>query len=416
MSAIVSSTHGIRPSKRTEQIRYAIRDVMLIAEQARAAGKKLLSLNIGDPLLYDFPTPPHIIAAAHRAMLDGRNGYAPSAGVPEALEAIRAEAERDGIRNVQDVFTNSGVSEGIELAIAALTDPGENILLPSPGYPLYDAALLSVGAEGVPYRLDESNGWQPDLDDMARQINPKTRAIVVINPNNPTGAVYSVATLRGILELAARHGLVIFADEIYSKMVLDGQPGDQPFVPMASLTSDLPIITFNGLSKGYLVPGFRIGWGIVSGPKQEVAHYCEAIQKLMRARLCASHPMQFAIKPALEGDQSHIHVVKEKLRRRRDLTVSVLNSFPEISCVAPQAAFYAFPRLKIKKSDTEFVRDLILETGVIVVPGSGFGPANAEAYPAAYHAAADHFRVVFLPQDDVLEKALRLIGDFAGQG
>ena len=213
MSTLVSSTREIRPSKRTEQVRYAIRDVMLIAAQAQAAGKKLLSLNIGDPLLYDFPTPPHIIEAVHRAMLDGKNGYAPSAGVPEALEAIRAEAERDGIRNIQDVFTNSGVSEGIQLALAALTDPGENVLIPSPGYPLYDAALVSVGAEGRHYRLDESNAWQPDLDDMARAINGKTRAIVVINPNNPTGAVYSEQTLRGILELASRHGLVVFADE-----------------------------------------------------------------------------------------------------------------------------------------------------------------------------------------------------------
>ena len=411
MNTLVSSTHEIRPSKRTEQIRYAIRDVMLIAAEAQAAGKKLLPLNIGDPLLYDFPTPPHIIEAVHHAMLAGHNGYAPSAGVPEALEAIRAEAQRDGIRNVQDIFTNSGVSEGIELAIAALTDPGENLLLPSPGYPLYDAALVSVGAESVHYRLDESNGWEPDLDDMARAINGKTRAIVVINPNNPTGAVYSEATLRGVLELASKHGLVVFADEIYSKMIL----GDQPFKPMASLTADVPIITFNGMSKGYLVPGFRVGWGIVSGPKNDVAHYCEAIQKLMRARLCASNPAQYAIKPALEGDQSHIKVVKEKLRRRRDLTVSIMNSFPGISCVAPQAAFYAFPKLKIAKSDTAFVRELILETGVIVVPGSGFGPATAKDSAAAYDAAAGHFRVVFLPQEDVLEKALRLIGEFAGR-
>lgn len=411
MSTVLSTSHEIRPSKRTEQIRYAIRDVMLIAAEAQAAGKKLLSLNIGDPLLYDFPTPPHIIEAVHRAMRDGHNGYAPSEGIAEAIDAIRAEAERDGIRNVQDVFTNAGVSEGIQIAVAALTDPGENILIPSPGYPLYDAALVSMGAEGVHYRLDESNGWQPDLDDMARAINSKTRGIVVINPNNPTGAVYSEKTLRGILELASRHGLVVFADEIYSKMILDGAP----FKAMASLTSDVPIITFNGMSKGYLVPGFRVGWGIVSGPKKDVAHYCEAIQKLMRARLCAPHPAQFAIKPALEGDQSHIPVVQAKLRRRRDLTVSILNSFPQISCVAPQAAFYAFPKLKIARPDAEFVRDLILQTGVIVVQGSGFGPATPDASSSAYDAAAGHFRVVFLPQEDTLEKALRLIAEFASK-
>ena len=246
---------------------------------------------------------------------------------------------------------------------------------------------------------------------MAQAINGKTRAIVVINPNNPTGAVYSEQTLRGILELASRHGLVVFADEIYSKMIL----GDQPFTPMATLAPELPIITFNGMSKGYLVPGFRVGWGIVSGARKDVAHYCEAIQKLMRARLCSNHPSQYAIKPALEGDQSHISVVKEKLRRRRDLTVSILNSFPQISCVAPQAAFYAFPKLKISKSDSKFVRDLILQTGVIVVPGSGFGPATVEDSASAYHASAGHFRVVFLPQEDILEKALRLIAEFAMQ-
>jgi alanine-synthesizing transaminase len=409
MGTFVSSTHAVRPSKRTEQIRYAIRDVMLIATEAQAAGRKLLSLNIGDPLLYDFPTPPHIIDAVHRAMLDGKNGYAPSQGIPEALEAIRAEAARDGIRNIHDVFTVAGVSEGIALAVAALTDPGENILIPSPGYPLYDAALVSVNAQGVHYRLDENNGWQPDLNDMEQNINSKTRAIVVINPNNPTGAVYSEATLRGILDIASRHGLVVFADEIYSKMILD----DQPFKPMASLSSDVPIITFNGLSKGYLVPGFRVGWGIVSGPKKDVAQYCEAIQKLLRARLCSNHPAQYAIKPALEGDQGHIKVVKDKLSRRRDLTVAILNSFPQISCVAPQAAFYAFPKLKITRSDSEFVRDLILQTGVIVVPGSGFGPASPLESASAYHAAAGHFRVVFLPQEDVLEKGLRLIAEFA---
>jgi alanine-synthesizing transaminase len=411
MSAFVASTNEIRPAKRTEQIRYAIRDVMLIAAHAQAAGKTLLSLNIGDPLLYDFPTPPHIIEAVHGAMLAGRNGYAPSSGVPEALEAIRSEAQRDRITNIQDVFTTSGVSEGIEIAIAALTDPGENVLIPSPGYPLYDAALVSAGAEGVRYCLDESNDWQPDLDDMAHAVTPKTRAIVVINPNNPTGAVYSEATLRGILEIASKHGLMIFADEIYSKMILD----DEPFTPLASLSGDVPIVTFNGMSKGYLVPGFRVGWGIVSGPKHEVAQYCDAIQKLMRARLCASHPMQYAIRSALEGDQSHLQIVKAKLRRRRDLTVSILNSFPGISCVAPKAAFYAFPKLQIAKTDTEFVRELILETGVIVVPGSGFGPLTPVESPAAYRAAADHFRVVFLPQEDVLEKALRLIVDFAGR-
>ena len=384
----------VKPSQRSAEIHYAIRNIHL----AQAAGKKLLFLNIGDPLQFDFSTPSHIVEATYQAMLAGKTGYAPSSGVEEATQAIRDEAGRQGIQNVQDVFLASGVSEAIEIALASLINPGENLLIPSPGYPLYQAVLTKFGAEAVPYYLDESNGWQPDPDEIARRINSRTRGIVVINPNNPTGAVYSREVLSAILDLAARHGLVAFSDEIYSKLVLD----PVSHVSLASLAPELPVITFNGLSKAYLVPGFRIGWGILSGEGSSVADYQKAIGKMLRLRLCANHPEQFAIRPALEADQSHISEMIAKLRRRRDLIDSLLNSIPGISCVRPQAAFYAFPRLEISGSDQEFVSSLIRETGVVVVPGSGFGQ----------QPGTKHFRLVFLPPEETLGQALQHIGDF----
>jgi alanine-synthesizing transaminase len=395
----VASSYSVRPSERSADIHYAIRDIVVVAQQAQAAGKELISLNIGNPNAYDFYTPAHVIEAAYRAMQAGHNGYAPSEGVGEALVAIRKEASLRGIRNIQDVFITSGVSEGIEIAVAALMDTGDNLLIPAPGYPLYEATLAKLGLQGVYYYLDESNGWQPDVDEIARLINNRTRGIVLINPNNPTGAIFHREVLRGILDLAARHGILPITDEIYDKLLLD----PEEYAPLASLAADQPVLTFNGLSKAYVVPGFRIGWGILSGHEREVADYREAVAKMLRVRLCASHPMQFSIRPALEGDQGHIPVMVEKLRRRRDLTVSLLNSYAGIHCFRPQAAFYAFPRLEIARSDDEFVKGLIRETGVVVVPGGGFGmPPETK-----------HFRLVFLPPEETLGKAIRLIGEFA---
>ena len=395
-----AASFDVRPSQRAMGVRYAIRDIVVLAEQAKAAGKELLNLNIGDPLLYDFQTPRHIIEATYQAMLSGHNGYASSAGVPEALEAIRNEAARLGYRNIQDIFITSGVSEGIEVATAALLDAGENLLIPAPGYPLYEATLAKLGFEAVYYHLDESNGWQPDVDQIARLINSRTRGIAVLNPNNPTGAIIPRDTLKAILDLAAHHGLVVISDEIYSKLIFE----PDAYVPIATLSPEQPVLTFNGMSKAYLVPGFRIGWGILTGQERHVGEYREAIAKMLRVRLCASHPAQFAIKPALEGDQSHIPVVVEKLRRRRDMIVPLLNSFSKIHCFQPQAAFYAFPRLEISRPDNEFVADLIRQTGVIVVPGTGFGQPPG----------TKHFRLVFLPPEDTLQRAAHLIGDFAG--
>jgi alanine-synthesizing transaminase len=389
----------ILPAERTRAITYAVRDIVVLAKQVAATGKEMLYLNIGDPNLFDFRTPQHIIDAAHDAMQRNKNGYAPSSGIDEAVAAIRSEATRNGIQNVQDVFVTTGASEGIEICLSALVNDGENVLTPSPGYPLYNAILAKLNAEERPYYLDEDNDWQPDLNDIASKIDAKTRAIVMINPNNPTGSVCDRETMLGLIELARKHNLVIFADEIYDKLILDESI---QHTSIASLDPDIPFITFNGLSKSYLGPGWRIGWGIVSGQAEILEDYIEGINKILRARLSANHPEQYAIAPALEGDQSHLTEVKEKLRRRRDLTVSMLNEIPGISCVAPRGAFYAFPRLNIPDPDELWVQNLLKATGVVVVHGSGFGQKPG----------TKHFRIVFLPQDEVLKSAYGKIANF----
>ncbi|HEY3294186.1 MAG TPA: aminotransferase class I/II-fold pyridoxal phosphate-dependent enzyme [bacterium] len=388
----------ISPASRTEHIQYAVRDIVVLAQQAAKSGKELLYLNIGDPNQFDFETPPHIVEAAHRAMLDNLNGYSPSSGIKSGVAAIEREAHRKGIDNVLDLFITSGASEAIEICLTALVNPGENVLLPTPGYPLYSAIQSKLEMTENPYYLDESNGWQPDLADIASRINDKTRAIILINPNNPTGSVCDEKTMRGIIDLALKHNLVIYADEIYDKLILDGGR----HISIASLNKDVSCITFNGLSKSYLAPGFRIGWGIVSGREPVMHDYIEAINKLLRARLCANHPIQHAIAPALGDNQEHLKSVIAKLTRRRDITTERLNAIPGISCVPAEGAFYAFPRLHIEEPDDVWVRQLIMETGVVVVPGSGFGE----------RPGTRHFRVVFLPTEAVLERAFTQIERF----
>ncbi len=391
-------TKTINPAGRTAKIRYAVRDVMLLADQVAATGKEMTYLNIGDPNQFDFKTCPEIIEAVCRAMKDNYNGYAPSSGIAEAREAIRNNAARDGIENIQDVFITTGGSEAIDICLTALVNPGENVLIPSPGYPLYSAIINKLNAQPRSYYLDEENGWQPDLEDIAAKIDPRTRAIVVINPNNPTGSIYTRPILKGIIELARENNLVIFSDEIYDNLVLDGAV----HIPTASLSSQAAVITFGGLSKNYLAPGFRIGWGVVSGDRGLLSEYLEAVNKLLRARLSANHPIQWAIKTALEGEKKHLIDARKKLTRRRDITVEMLNAIEGISCVRPTGAFYAFPRLEIEAADDEFVAALIRETGIVVVPGSGFGQKPGTR----------HFRVVYLAGEEILRDAYARIGTF----
>jgi alanine-synthesizing transaminase len=394
----VTNIREVPAAQRLVNVRYAIRDLACVADEVAKKGHKILPLNIGDPINFDFQTPAHLIEAVYQAMKEGKNGYAASPGIKEALDAIRGEAERKGITSVQDVFVTSGVSETVDVCLSALLNPGDNLLTPSPDYPLYSAVLAKLGIELNTYALNEDDGWQPDLIDVHKKIGPRARGIVLINPNNPTGAVCSRRMLEAIAELARRNNLVIFADEIYDKLILD----DDQHISMASVAPDVPVVTFGGLSKNYLAPGWRIGWGIVSGDAAAVKPYIEGIHRLLRSRLCANHPEQYAIKAALEGPQDHLTEVRGKLRSRRDLTVKWCEATPRVSCVSPRGAFYAYPRLDIPENDDVFVKELLVQKHVLVVHGSGFGQK----------AGTKHFRIVFLPDEQTLTTAYAAIADF----
>lgn len=391
----------IRTAARIDNVTYAVRDVVALARQAAAAGKKMIYLNIGDPCAFDFKTPAPVVEAIVRALRDNQTSYSASEGLPEAREAIRRDAEeRKGIRGVREVFIGNGASEPIELLLTTLLEPGDSVLVPQPGYPLYPAVLAKLGVRGVPYDLDEAHGWRPDPEAIERLVTPGCRALVLINPNNPTGSVASRETLARVLEVAARHKLLILADEIYDRMLIDDEV---PMTSIASLRDDVPVATFGGLSKVWLGPGLRMGWVIFSGPADALAPLTEGMNRLLRARLCASHPVQWAIKPALTGPNEHIAEVNAKLRRRRDLTVQRINAIPGWSCVPPRAAFYAFPRFELGAlEDTELVRDMILEHGVVLVHGSGFGQ----------RPGTQHVRIVFLPPEDLLEEAYRRLARY----
>lgn len=392
---------AVVPARRTLNIEYAIRDIAVEADKLRQRGARILPLNIGDPLKYDFETPRHMIEAVYKAMLAQQNGYSGSNGIEPAVEAIRREAEHKGIGNIQSIFVSSGASEAIELCLTALADPGENVLLPFPGYPLYTAVMQKIEAEIRPYYLDEENGWQPDVADIEAKIDAKTKAICLINPNNPTGALYRREVLLEVIELARRHNLLVFSDEIYDKLVFDGKE----HISTASLADDVGFVTFNGLSKSYLVPGWRVGWGIVSGPEEIVGDFNEAVQKFVRARLCANHPEQYAIQPALEGPQDHLADVNARLTDRRDYTIQRLNAIPGISCVNPEGAFYAFPKIDVPIDDKDFTLRVLNECHVLVVHGSGFGQKPG----------TKHFRVVTLPSMPVLQAAYDKLEEFMKQ-
>jgi len=392
----------IEPSKRTEGVHYAIRDIVCLADELAAEGRELLYLNIGDPIPFDFETPPHIVEAISRALREGKTGYAPASGTGPAVEAIQREAGRKGIDRVRHVFVTTGGSEAIDLALTALLDPGDELLVPSPGYPLYSAVLAKLGAVERPYYLDEENGWQPDLEDIRRRIGPKTRGLVLINPNNPTGSLCDTSTLDGVVELARAHGLVLFADEIYDKLVFDGEE----HVALAARAGDHPCVTIGGLAKCWLGPGLRVGWGVLSGERDLVAAYSEGIQRLERARLCASHPVQAAIPDALEGPQDHIADAIARLEVRRTLVCEALDAMPGISCVRPKGAFYAFPRLHEVEDDERFVADLMRATGIVCVHGSGFGQRPGTA----------HLRFVLLPPPDTIRSAMERLAGFMRRG
>lgn len=391
---------NINPSQRAQCVTYAIRNIVHVAKELERDGKKIIYCNIGDPCKFDFSTPAHMIEAVYAAMKNGENGYAPSSGIEEARTAILEHVTHyNHIETSRDkIFITAGASEAIEISLTALLNPGDNVLTPAPGYPLYSAVINKIGAHFNPYYLDEKNNWFPDMEDLEKKINSHTKGIVIINPNNPTGAVYDRECLLKLLEIARSHRLVLFADEIYDKLLFE-----KTHISAASLCSDVPVITFNGLSKSYLVPGWRTGWMIISNLTTSDPYF-GCIQKLLDARLCSVSPQQFAIKAALNGPQDHIQETLRKLRQRRDLLHERLNRIPGIHCVKPESAFYAMPRLDSRKFDTDedFVLELVRETGVLFVHGSGF-----EIRPGT-----KYFRIVFLPQTELLEEALDKLEEF----
>jgi alanine-synthesizing transaminase len=383
------ATAAIRTARRVDRFTYAIRNIVAEARKVEAAGTRVRYLNIGDPNQFGFLTPPHLIEAVARAMRDGHNGYTASAGIVEAREAVAADFEARGVAVDPDrVLITSGTSEGLELALTAIVDDGEAVLVPSPTYPLYTAVLAKIGAEPQYYRTDHTNQWLPDLDDLRSKITPQTRVLVVIDPNNPTGAIYPDETRRELIAIAEEHGLVILADEVYGDLAYD-----RPVAPMATLNPDAAIISYSSLSKAYLAPGWRAGWMAVGNtPRLDGA--LAAIKKLADGRLCSPGPMQYGVVAALTGDRSHQVTFRQQLQQRAELTTARLNAIDGISCVAPQGAFYAMPKVALPagRSDADYVLGLLRATGILCVYGSGFGTAPDDGF----------FRVVFLATPDEL--------------
>jgi alanine-synthesizing transaminase len=390
---------SIRTAKRVDRFTYAIRNIVTEARKVEASGIRVRYLNIGDPIQFGFVTPPHLIEAVERAMRDGHNGYTASAGIVEAREAVAADFVARGVDVHPDrVLITSGTSEGLELALTAIVDEGEAVLVPSPTYPLYTAVLAKIGAEPQYYRCDHTNGWLPDLDDLRGRITEKTRVLVIIDPNNPTGAIYPDHVRRELIAVAEEYGLVILADEVYGDLGYDGA-----VPPMATLDPNAPIISYSSLSKAYLAPGWRAGWMAV-GSTPRLDGPLAAIKKLADGRLCSPGPMQYGVIAALTGDRSHQVTFRAQLRQRAELTTSRLNATDGISCVAPRGAFYAMPKVQLPRgrSDADYVLGLLRATGILCVYGSGFGTAAEEGF----------FRVVFLASPDELSAIFDDIASF----
>jgi alanine-synthesizing transaminase len=397
----------ILKSAKLANVCYDIRGpIMDRARQMEEEGQKIIKLNIGNLAVFGFDAPEEIQQDMIRN-LPNSAGYSDSKGIFAARKAVMHETQKQGIKGVtlDDIYLGNGASELIVMATNGLLDDGDEMLLPAPDYPLWTAAVSLSGGTPVHYRCDESNGWMPNLADIRAKITPRTKGIVVINPNNPTGALYSDALLRDIVSIAREHGLVIFADEVYDKVLYD----DVRHTAIASLSQDVLTLTFNSLSKSYRSCGYRAGWLVLSGDKRQAKDYIEGLNMLSNMRLCANVPGQYAIQTALGGYQSIDDLVCEggRLRRQRDLAYELITAIPGVSCVKPSAALYMFPRLDPKvypiHDDQQFFLDVLQETRVMLVQGSGF---NWEA--------PDHFRIVFLPHEDDLREAIGRLARFLG--
>ncbi|MDH7478319.1 MAG: aminotransferase class I/II-fold pyridoxal phosphate-dependent enzyme [Candidatus Bathyarchaeota archaeon] len=393
----------VKVTERVRTIEYAIRDVIVYAKELAKTGKKIYYLNIGDPVAFDFDTPQHIKRALMKAVEEGANAYSASEGLSELREAISQKERRvNGVDvSAQDVIVTSGISEGIQMVMAALVDAGDEILLPGPTYPPYISYAKFFGGKPITYETVEDKGWQPNIDDLKKKISRKTRGIVIINPNNPTGALYGERVVKQILDLAGEYGIPVLSDEIYDQIVYE-----RKFVSTACLAKDVPVIGFNGFSKAYLMTGWRLGYVYFQDQKGELQEVKQCVEKEARIRLCANTPVQKAGVAALNGPQDHIRDMVKKLKERRDHSIKRLNEIDGISCTKPEGAFYVFPKIhevgQKWRTDLEFVLELLKETGVLLVHGSGFDP----------NYGAGHVRGVFLPPLETLEEAFNRIEEF----
>lgn len=389
-------------SDKLEKVCYEIRGPVLEeAKRLEEEGHQILKLNIGNPAPFGFNAPDEILYdVIHN--LSKAQGYSDSKGLFSARKAIMQECQRQNIANIEtnDIYLGNGVSELITMSMQALLNNGDEVLIPAPDYPLWTASVSLGGGHAVHYICDESSDWFPDIADIESKISKNTRALVIINPNNPTGAVYSEELLLQLIELARKHDLILFSDEIYSKIIYD----DAVHVPLASLCDDLFMVTFNGLSKSYRLAGFRSGWMILSGPKEHASSYIEGLEILSNMRLCANVPAQFAVQTALGGYQSINELILPggRLKQQRDTTWKLLTEIPGVTCVKPKGAIYMFPRLdpsvyKIK-DDVELVLDILDQEKILLVQGSAFNISDQQ-----------HLRLVFLPREDELIQAIEKI-------
>ena len=374
------------------------------AARMEAAGTHILKLNIGNPAPFGFRTPDEVVYDMSQQLPD-TEGYSPSKGLFSARKAIMQYAQLKNIPNVSidDIYTGNGVSELINLSLSALLDNGDEVLVPSPDYPLWTACVNLAGGTAVHYVCDEDSEWYPDIDDMRSKITDKTKAIVIINPNNPTGALYPKEVLQQIVDLAREHQLMIFSDEIYDRLVMDGLE----HISIASLAPDLFCVTFSGLSKSHMIAGWRVGWMVLSGNKRLAKDYIEGLNMLANMRMCSNVPAQSVVQTALGGHQSvkDYLVPGGRIYDQRELVYNMLNDIPGITAVKPKAAFYIFPKIDVKKfniiNDEKFALDLLQDKKILIVQGSGFNWKQP-----------DHFRVVYLPRIEVLKEAVGKISDF----
>ena len=398
----------VRKSAKLNNVLYDVRGPIVdAAKQMEDEGQKIIKLNIGNMAPFGFDPPEEVVQDMARNLPDSA-GYSDSKGIFAARKAVMHYTQQQGIAGVtlDDIYLGNGASELIVMATQALLNDGDELLLPAPDYPLWTAATSLAGGVPVHYVCDESNGWMPSLEDMRAKITPRTRGIVVINPNNPTGALYSDALLRGIVQLAREHDLVLLVDEVYDKVLYEGVK----HTAMASLSTDVLTLTFNSLSKAYRSCGFRAGWMVVSGDKRAARDYIEGLNMLANLKLGSNVPGQWAIQTALGGYQSINDLIKEggRLRRQRDLAYELITAIPGVTCVKPQAALYMFPRLDPEmypiEDDRQFFMEVLRATRVMLVQGSGFN------YPDN-----QHFRIVFLPHEDDLREAIGRLAAFLAQ-